>query len=50
MDSILSTKFVEISAYTLICFFLNTGSDSVEAPLGNKPSHEPLLTQSNDAM
>ena len=44
------TKFAEIRLFTLIHFFVNTGSDSVHAPLGNTPSHEPLLTQSHDAM
>ena len=33
-----------------MCFFVNTGSDSDQAPFGKKPSYERLLTQSNDAV
>ena len=44
------TKLAETSRYTLIHFFVNAASDSVHALLGNTPSHEPLLTQSHDAM
>ena len=44
------TKLAETSRYTLIYLFVNAASDSVHALLGNTPSHEPLLTQSHDAM
>ena len=44
------TKFVELIPYTLMCFFVDTGSDSDQAPFGKKSSHDWLLTQPHDAM
>ena len=49
-DGFFSNKIGWNKLYTLIYFFVNAASDSVHALLGNTPSHEPLLTQSHDAM